>query len=445
MDEFHNFNYHGYTLEIHHGGSFKEEGGELLYSEGEISRWDIDPDKVSATHMMKELEKMGTSTLALKRVSNLRQLLKEVLRLLRELQKDVQTVSVREARQDISRKKGKEKEGAIVAVDAGDEEYITDYPSSNEACSINSGETSSEFGDDEDTVRKIFDNHTCNITYKNSRVNRKWLARHYMGTIRSLPSIKLDEFKKLVKEQLGVEVSRSQCRRAKEKVYDLLVGDSKAEYALMWFYADELKRTNRDSSVCMKVERPIPAEPPIFDRFYVCFDALKTGFVKGCRQIIGVDDCFLKTVVKGQLLTAIGRDGNNQIFPIAWAVVQVESRDTWLWFLSLLKEDLNITDGLGWSIISDQQKGLDPSDCVHSFYKKEMFLEAYGKVMEPVRDPKFWERTNMHEPPVPPLLKKKKGRPKKQRRKTGFKATVGKDGVQQMSRKGTTNTCSLCR
>ncbi|PKI43798.1 hypothetical protein CRG98_035809 [Punica granatum] len=28
-------------------------------------------------------------------------------------------------------------------------------------------------------------------------------------------------------------------------------------------------------------------------------------------------------------------------------------------------------------------KGLDPGDCVHSFYKNEMFLEAYGKVMEP--------------------------------------------------------------
>ncbi|XP_031398388.1 uncharacterized protein LOC116208951 [Punica granatum] len=422
----------------------------------------------------------------------------------------------------------------------------------------------------------------------------------------------------------------------------------------MWFYADELKRANRDSSVSMKVERPIPAEPPIFDRFYVCFDALKTGFVKGCKQIIGVDGCFLKTVVKGELLAAIGRDANNQMFPIAWAVVQVESRDTWSWFLSRLKDDLNITDDLGWSIISDQQKGLvqavaelfphaehrmcarhiyanwggshkgpkiqrqfwniaksttevdfkenmellhkmspqayedllerpnlkhwckaffnpmvkcdivdnnlceafngrilearcksiysmledirklvmeriptqrancekwtkdfgpriekklqenlklsrychviwngengyeieawgtkfvvdiknkscdcrawqlsgipcchavcallhkgvDPSEYVHSFYKKEMFLEAYGKVMEPVRDPKFWDRINMHEPPIPPILKKKKGRPKKLRKKTVLETTIGNDGVEQMSRKGTANTCSLCR
>ncbi|PKI49723.1 hypothetical protein CRG98_029871 [Punica granatum] len=57
--DFVNFSYHGYTLEIHNGGSFKEEGGELLYSGGEKLVWDINPDKASITHMMKELEKMG--------------------------------------------------------------------------------------------------------------------------------------------------------------------------------------------------------------------------------------------------------------------------------------------------------------------------------------------------------------------------------------------------
>ncbi|OWM64015.1 hypothetical protein CDL15_Pgr006385 [Punica granatum] len=66
------------------------------------------------------------------------------------LKKDLETI-VREARQYKQKIKGKEKEGAIVTVDAAYEGYITCYPSSNEAYSINSGESSSEFGDDEDT------------------------------------------------------------------------------------------------------------------------------------------------------------------------------------------------------------------------------------------------------------------------------------------------------
>lgn len=60
----------------------------------------------------------------------------------------------------------------------------------------------------------------------------------------------------------------------------------------------------------------------------MCLDALKKGWLQGCRPIIGVDGCFLKSYCCGKLLTAVGRYGNNQIFPIAWAVVEVESKDS---------------------------------------------------------------------------------------------------------------------
>ncbi|PKI67808.1 hypothetical protein CRG98_011781 [Punica granatum] len=91
------------------------------------------------------------------------------------------------------------------------------------------------------------------------------------------------EFKKLVKEQLGVEVSRFQCKTAKKKVNDLLVGDSKVEYALMWDYADELRRSNRGSTVHMMVQRPIPTDLSVFDRFYVCF---KAGLASAVAELL---------------------------------------------------------------------------------------------------------------------------------------------------------------
>ncbi|GKD25624.1 putative integrase, partial [Tanacetum coccineum] len=46
-------------------------------------------------------------------------------------------------------------------------------------------------------------------------------------------------------------------------------------------------------------------------------------------KVIGLDGCFLKGTCRGELLTAMGRDGNNQMFPIAWAVVNVENTDNW--------------------------------------------------------------------------------------------------------------------
>ncbi|MBA0754030.1 hypothetical protein Gogos_021314 [Gossypium gossypioides] len=47
----------------------------------------------------------------------------------------------------------------------------------------------------------------------------------------------------------------------------------------------------------------------------------------GCRLLIGLDGCFLKGSFKSEFLTAVGRDENNQIFPIAWVVVEVECTD----------------------------------------------------------------------------------------------------------------------
>ncbi|CAN1149354.1 hypothetical protein LINPERHAP2_LOCUS16975 [Linum perenne] len=46
------------------------------------------------------------------------------------------------------------------------------------------------------------------------------------------------------------------------------------------------------------------------------------------------------------------------MFPIAWVVVEGENRDSWGWFISILQEELNLEDGSGWTVISDQHKGL---------------------------------------------------------------------------------------
>ncbi|MBA0613209.1 hypothetical protein Godav_013693 [Gossypium davidsonii] len=47
------------------------------------------------------------------------------------------------------------------------------------------------------------------------------------------------------------------------------------------------------------------------------------------RPLIGLDGCFLKGSFKSEFLTDVGRDTNNQIFPIALSVVEVECTDSW--------------------------------------------------------------------------------------------------------------------
>lgn len=64
----------------------------------------------------------------------------------------------------------------------------------------------------------------------------------------------------------------------------------------------------------------------------------------------------MKVAVKGVLLTAVGYDANNQIYPVAWTVVQSENADNWLLFLQQIKKDLGLEDGSRFVIISDRSK-----------------------------------------------------------------------------------------
>jgi len=61
---------------------------------------------------------------------------------------------------------------------------------------------------------------------------------------------------------------------------------------------------------------------------------------KHCRPLLCVDGIFLTEQYRGTLLTAIGVDGNDQVVPIAFALVESEKSESWLWFLKLLNRAL---------------------------------------------------------------------------------------------------------
>ena len=88
----------------------------------------------------------------------------------------------------------------------------------------------------------------------------------------------------------------------------------------------------------------------MFNRLYMCFEACKSGFLAGCRPMIGLDGCFLKGYYGGQLLSAVAQDGNNSFFPIAIAVVDKESRKTWSWLLKALRDDIGPSVWLNFSV-----------------------------------------------------------------------------------------------
>ena len=114
--------------------------------------------------------------------------------------------------------------------------------------------------------------------------------------------------------------------------------------------------SNPGNTCIVKTDRESQPGVNLFKYFYVCFDAMKRGWLEGCRKIIGFDGCFLKGACKGELLVAVGKNGNQQMFPIAWAVIDNESKESWTWFIQNLINDLGLRIGDGITVMSDMQK-----------------------------------------------------------------------------------------
>ena len=143
-----------------------------------------------------------------------------------------------------------------------------------------------------------------------------------------------------VKRKWKVDVNDSQVYRARRKARSIIFGQYKEQYHQLWDYTATIRQTNQESCVLMKVDRLTTEMPPTFERMYLSLAAMRDGFKIGCRPIIGLDGCHLKGPFKGQLLSAVSRDANDNMYPITIAIVEAETKDSWTWFLETLVSDL---------------------------------------------------------------------------------------------------------
>ncbi|CAM0943038.1 unnamed protein product [Alopecurus aequalis] len=202
------------------------------------------------------------------------------------------------------------------------------------------------------------DEHHCAQNRENKLVTSKVIAQRYEHFILANPMWKIESMKATMLQDMFADVSTSKCKHAKKIVMDKLMAGMKEEYTRVFDYQLELLRSNPGSTVAVCLDPKI-RDQHVFQSFYVCFNALKLGFKAGCRKVIGLDGCLFKGAVKGELSCAIARDANNQMYQVAWAVVEQETNESWKWFIGLLIKDLDINNnGAGWVFISDQQKGL---------------------------------------------------------------------------------------
>ena len=205
-------------------------------------------------------------------------------------------------------------------------------------------------------IKTCLPDHLCTKPYSNRLVSVKYLTEVYGERIRKNPQWKVKEMQETFREELEIEVPRIKCSRVRQAALAGVFETLKDHYSRVWDFGFELLKNNPKNTVDIMTSRVTDEDDNKFKRIYICYHALKEGWKLGCRPILGIDGCFLKNVCGGQLLSAVGRDGNNNMYPVAFAVVESENTDSWMWFLGLLKEDLSLGNGFEFTVISDQQK-----------------------------------------------------------------------------------------
>ena len=70
--------------------------------------------------------------------------------------------------------------------------------------------------------------------------------------------------------------------------------------------------------------------------FFWCFSQSAEAF-KHCRLLVLVDGIFLTGKYRGVLMIAVGVDSDNQLGPLAFALVEGENNNIWCWFLKLVR------------------------------------------------------------------------------------------------------------
>nr|GEW01789.1 hypothetical protein [Tanacetum cinerariifolium] len=269
--------------------------------------------------------------------------------------------------------------------------------------------------DDEEKVSRVEQrNERRNLKlYKNDSVRIRTKcdkkSAYFYNVTRVNSYIPIKAVQDQLQRDLKVQISMSKACKSKAKAKREIRGDHVLQYSMLRDYVVKLQSTNPNTTVKITVERNTDSSLPtrVFQRIYVCFEALKLGFRACRRDLLGLDGAFMKGPFLGQVLAAVGLDSNNGIHPLAYALVKAKTPPSEEW--------------------------------VNHCYWLTTYRETYSHKVQLICRNKYWEKSTCPTTLLPP-----KGRPRKKRKRSKHEdEPFVKDG--KLSRKGRTLTCQSCR
>ncbi|CAA7048597.1 unnamed protein product [Microthlaspi erraticum] len=135
----------------------------------------------------------------------------------------------------------------------------------------------------------------------------------------------------IVQNKLGLRISYSTALRGKNHHVFNLRGSAEDSYKKLYCYLHMLEEVNSGTVTSVKLDHE-----GRFHYFFVALGACIEGF-KCMRKVITVDATHLKNRYGGVLVFASAQDPNRHNYPLAFAVLDGEKNDSWIWFFEKLK------------------------------------------------------------------------------------------------------------
>ena len=114
------------------------------------------------------------------------------------------------------------------------------------------------------------------------------------------------------------------------------------------------------------------------------------------RPFTAVDGTHTKSRYRMMLLIACGIDANDQVVPLAWALVPIEDVSWWSWFLQYLKVCFPGMDIDNHTFISDREKGI--AQAIHEQFEHSIHLHCCQHIADNLQQrfgnkvrPLFWQ------------------------------------------------------
>ncbi|KAL6552790.1 hypothetical protein OROHE_008154 [Orobanche hederae] len=201
--------------------------------------------------------------------------------------------------------------------------------------------------------------HTClhsTISQDHPNLDASLIAHETRHLIKEQPSISISALIAEIIDKLGYTPSYKKVWVGKQKAIEQVFGNWEESYATLPKFLGALQKFNPGTIVEWCVSRSTDEEHVEFRRVFWSFSPSIKGFAH-CRLVISIDGTHLYGKYKGKMLIAMGVDGNNQILPLAFAIVENESYDSWNWFLYHIKNHM-VKERDGICLISDRHIGI---------------------------------------------------------------------------------------